>query len=90
MTSHVEGRARLIADRLRSLQITDGPRSAVGRIFVEKIPELALRIASTNHIELTDGELRNFVVNFTIRHPTYERRLTETDRLFRALMTRAA
>jgi hypothetical protein len=88
MAFHTEGRARVISDRLRSLQITDGPRSTIGRIHADRIPEIALRIASSNHNELTDGELRNFVVNFTIRNPIDEQPLAETERVLHALRGR--
>lgn len=71
MACHVEGRARFIRDRLRSLQVTDGANSAIGRLRTSTLPEIALRIASANHTEFTDDELRNFVVNFSIRNPSY-------------------
>ena len=88
MAFHTEGRARVIADRLRSLRVTDGPRSTLGRLPADSIPKIAHRIAATNHAELTDAQLRNFVVNQSIREPMNEQSLQEIEGQLRALRGR--
>jgi hypothetical protein len=70
-------RTRLIASRLRSRRLQDGPYSVFGKLKSEYIDAAAAVIAAVNHLDLTEDELTRAGNRYHAEHP--EQFLTMSD-----------